>query len=194
MTQSRVRIANVNGQIEIETTRLLLCATQASHALDLHKAFSDPLVMKYWSTIPHTTPTQTSDWLSKMISLPQNGKTDFIIVYENKAIGKIGIWDSFPPKGEIGFMIAREYWNMGLVSEALEALLPYYFDTMGYEDITADVDPENEASLHILEKFGFVRVGYREKSLQVGEMWVDSVDLSLTRKAFKVLKVVDVTT
>lgn len=116
-----------------------------------------------------------------MSASKQNGTTDFIIVYNDTAIGKIGIWQD----SEIGFMIAREHWRRGIVSEALNALLPYYFEEVGYDLITADADPRNYASIKILEKHGFEVVGRREKTFEIEGLWVDSVDLELKREEWR---------
>ncbi|KAF2428278.1 GCN5-related N-acetyltransferase [Tothia fuscella] len=168
------------SQKTIQTSRLLLRGTRPGEEIGLFIAFSDAEVMRYWSTLPHKSISDTETWISKMIASPQNGITDFIIVDQssNNAIGKIGIWSG----NEIGFTIAREYWRKGIVSEALNALLPYYFDELGYESITADADPRNEASIAILKKFGFVVTGTREKTFEIGGVWVDSVDLEFKRE------------
>ena len=69
-----------------------------------------------------------------------------------------------------------------MISEALEAVLPVFLHD--FEILVADVDPRNEASIAVLKKFGFVETGRRERTLQVGEEWVDSLDLCLTREAW----------
>lgn len=51
-----------------------------------------------------------------------------------------------------------------------------------YPSITADADPRNAASVGILEKLGFLKSGYLERSMLVGEEWVDSQYLRLTRE------------
>jgi ribosomal-protein-alanine N-acetyltransferase len=170
-------------QKQIQTPRLLLRAAQPSDATGLFAAFSDPEVMKYWSTVPHSAISETTTWVTKMIISSQNGTTDFVIhhIATGSAIGKIGIWQD----SEIGFMIARQYWREGIVSEALNAVLPYFFEEVGYEKITADVDPRNEGSESILRKFGFVVVGRREKTWEVGGVWVDSLDLELKREEWR---------
>jgi ribosomal-protein-alanine N-acetyltransferase len=167
----------------LETPRLILRAAEPEDAPGLFEAFSSPEVMKYWSTLPHTDLSTTQTWLSKMTTSAQNGTTDFIIhhIPTNSAIGKIGIWQD----SEIGFMIARKYWRQGIVSEALNTVLPYFFDDCGFEKITADVDPRNEGSIGILERFGFVITGTREKTWEVGGVWVDSLDLELKENEWR---------
>ena len=74
---------------------------------------------------------------------------------------------------EIGFLLHRDYWRQGLMREAMEALLPYYFGAVekggiGLEVVTADTDPRNEATLAFLHGFGFETTGRAERTFQVG--------------------------
>lgn len=50
-----------------------------------------------------------------------------------------------------------------------------------YPSITADADPRNGASVGILESMGFVKSGFAEKTYRIGDEWVDSDYLRLTR-------------
>ena len=114
-----------------------------------------------------------------MVGSPQNGRTDFIISLraEDSAIGKIGVWQD----QEIGFLLARERWGQGLALEALQAILPHLFDTVNFDHLTADIDPRNKASDGLLRKVGFEDDGYKENSMKIGEEWVDSQYLKLTK-------------
>lgn len=65
------------------------------------------------------------------------------------------------------------------MTEALGALLPYFINQLGLERITADVDPGNDASIELLMKFGFRIIGRRENTFQIGNQWMNSLDLEL---------------
>jgi ribosomal-protein-alanine N-acetyltransferase len=193
--------------ITLTTPRLLLRAGLPSDAPALHAIFSNPDVMRYWDTPPHASLVQTTDWLAKMLASPQNGVTEFVMCLRpsnsipvsagsppstliepkglSEAIGKIGVWRGT----EIGFLLHRDYWRQGLMREAMEALLPYYFRPVeeggiGLEVVTADTDPRNEATIEFLQVFGFEVTGRKERTFQVGGEggeWVDSVYLGLRR-------------
>jgi [ribosomal protein S5]-alanine N-acetyltransferase len=129
---------------------------------------------------PHASIERTKEWMSNMAGSKQNGRTDFIIVVKDgsKAIGKIGVWQD----QEIGFLLARDYWGKGLAQEALQAILPHLFERIGFEHLTADIDPRNKASERLLKKVGFEFDGYQERSMQIGDEWVDSQYLKLTKE------------
>lgn len=140
---------------------------------------------------------ETSSWLEKMITSPQNGTTDFVIVHKatqressgqalpttsppqhQTAIGKIGVWQA----QEIGFLLSRPHWGKGLAEEALTAVLVYLFcGERPFDAITADVDPRNERSLKLLQRMGFEVTGTKERTWEIGGQWVDSVYLGLKK-------------
>lgn len=118
-----------------------------------------------------------------MINGKNNGITDFIICIKPdlQPIGKIGVWSG----DEIGFLLDRSQWKKGLAAEALRGSLPYLFDVRQMESITADIDPRNAASLGILTKFGFEKERFEEKTLLIGDEWMDSVYLRLTKERWR---------
>lgn len=120
------------------------------------------------------------EWVEKMIQSPQNGVTDFIICVKPHfvPIGKIGVWQD----QEVGFLLARSHWGQGLAAEALRAVIPYFFKERGMSEITADTDPRNVASIGLLKKVGFEVFDFKEKTYEIGGVWVDSVYLRLTRE------------
>ncbi|OQV10989.1 Acetyltransferase GNAT domain-containing protein [Cladophialophora immunda] len=178
-----------DGKVEISTARLLLRGARATTADEaaLYEAFSDPEVMKYMGSIPHTCLTSTAKWLSTMLGSPHNGVTDFIIALTTPtaggpvAVGKIGVWKD----QEIGFFLARKYWGRGIAQEALNAVIPYFFGEVEMSEITADVDPDNESCIGLLKKAGFVVKGFEERTYKVGEKWCDSLYMILEKKAWQ---------
>lgn len=114
-----------------------------------------------------------------MIEGSKNGSTDFVICLklDNTPIGKIGVWEG----DEIGFLLNRSFWGQGIAEEALRGILRYLFDQGGFGRITADTDPRNKKSIGLLKKLGFEEYDFRERTLQVGDEWVDSLYLKLEK-------------
>lgn len=72
------------------------------------------------------------------------------------AVGSIGIMRA----GEIGYMIHPDSWGLGIAPEALQAIIPAYFDLFPEEaKLTAHVDDQNERSISVLKRLGFKEVG-----------------------------------
>jgi RimJ/RimL family protein N-acetyltransferase len=55
------------------------------------------------------------------------------------------------------------------------------FSTRAVDILTADVDPENAASIRLLQRLGFVRTGFGERTWNVGGVWKDSLYFALSR-------------
>lgn len=55
----------------------------------------------------------------------------------------------------LGYILARPYWRRGLASEAAKAFIEVAFTRLGSARLLADVEKGNDASEHILQKFGF---------------------------------------
>jgi len=62
-------------------------------------------------------------------------------------------------KAEVGFWIFPEYWNKGVTSEVLKAVIDYCQKQKGIHRLEAFVEEGNMASIRVLEKLGFVCEG-----------------------------------
>ncbi len=159
----------------LTTARLTLRPARVGDEVGLHRAFTDPEAMRYWSTLPHTDIAQTRHFVEGMIWLKPEDGEEFIVEKDGEVIGKAGFW-RWP---EIGFILVRDHWGQGLASEAVTALIAHAFETRGLDEVVADVDPNNAASIALLEKLGFVETGREALTLQIGEAWFDSVYFAL---------------
>jgi len=75
----------------------------------------------------------------------------------NKFIGwgGFGVIDCFYPDKEIYYLIGKEYWGKGYATEAMSALIHYYFNTIGLDKLIALAKPENISSNKVIQKLGF---------------------------------------
>ena len=60
---------------------------------------------------------------------------------------------------EIGYMLKREYWNMGFATEGAAALVNYAFTEIGLNRVYATIRPENKSSICVAERIGMTPVG-----------------------------------
>jgi len=142
-----------------------------------HRILSDAGAMRYWSTPPHREMSETEDWIARTIAAVEAGQADdFVALYEGRIVGKVGLWHA----NELGMIFAPEVWGRGLGKEAVGAVIARAF-ARGLATIKADVDPRNTRSLVLLRGLGFIQTGSAERTLKVGEEWVDSVYLELKR-------------
>jgi len=163
--------------ITLRTPRLLLRRPRLDDLEAFYSVMSNPLAMRYWSTLPHASIDVTRPWLQRMIDRSASGGEDFVIEFEGRVVGDVGA-GRLP---EFGFMVHPEYWGRGIATEASRAFIDYAFENTSVDQLTADVDPRNTASLRVLGKLGFLETGRAERTFLLGDEWCDSVYLALPR-------------
>jgi RimJ/RimL family protein N-acetyltransferase len=77
-------------------------------------------------------------------------------------------------RAELGYILNRNFWRRGLMTEAMIAMIGFSFDTLELHRLEADTDPHNTASNALLEKFGFKHEGYFRERWMVHGKWHDS--------------------
>ena len=169
---------------ELNTKDLHLRASKPTDAEGMFAMLSDPESMKYWISPPITELNDAVEALNRDLESDAQGNSvswALTLHGQDEMIGKCILFqfNQAHHRAEIGFILNRNYWRRGLMSQALEAVIDFAFTTLNLHRIEADVDPDNAGSLGVLEKLGFEREGlFRERWLLNNE-WVDSVMLGL---------------
>jgi len=85
----------------------------------------------------------------------------FCILVDHLEAGVIGLSeiDAGYRRAELGFWVARPYWNRGIMSEAVRIATAYAFEQFPIERVQADVYAWNPASARVLEKAGYTLEG-----------------------------------
>lgn len=161
----------------IVTERLILRRAREDDLEAMHAVLSNPVAMRYWSTLPHDSLDQTRDWLASMIEDDPAVREDFIVERDGRAIGKAGCY-RLP---EIGYILHPDHWGLGFATEALTAVIAHIFAHHPIEALRADIDPRNTASIGLLERLGFTPTHRAERTWKIGEEWCDSVYYALRR-------------
>lgn len=162
----------------LATERLTLRPLVREDATALHVWLSDPRVMRYWSTLPHRNFDETLRWVDLSLAETAAGRAhDHAVLLDGRLIGRVTFWQG----NEIGFFFDPAVWGRGYAREALSTFCAHGLADLGFNEIVADVDPDNAASLAVLERIGFQRTGFAEKTLEIDGKWFDSVYLALRR-------------
>ena len=79
------------------------------------------------------------------------------IIYNNKAIGNISIklLKDKQQCAKIGYVLGKDYWNQGIMTESLKAMIDYCFKELRLDAIYAEYLSNNLASAKVLKKCGF---------------------------------------
>ncbi len=142
---------------EIETEQLLLRRFTPQDFDALFKILSNPEVTKFFGEGDTPSKEETFSLLNKYIDFYWQeyhlGKWAVIYRATGELIGFCG-YTMIRKTPEMAYLIAREFWGLGLATEAAYASLRYGFEVINVEQVCAFTRPENVASKRVLEKIG----------------------------------------
>lgn len=147
------------GTQRLETERLILRRFVIDDAAAMYKNWaSDDEVTKYLMWHTHTSidvsRAVTEEWVSSYsnekyyqwaIVLKENGSEpigSISAVHMNEDISMV----------HIGYCIGRNWWNKGITSEALKAVMDFFFENVGANRIESRHDPRNPNSGKVMKK------------------------------------------
>lgn len=154
------------GTQRLETERLILrrFAEEDADAMFNNWA-SDPEVTKYLTWPPHSSVETTKTTLKNWVSAYQDDAFYqwAIILKENgcEPIGSItavGMNDDLAMI-HIGYCLGRPWWHRGIMSEALNAVIGFFFDQVEANRIESKHDPRNPHSGMVMQKCGMLYEG-----------------------------------
>jgi len=79
----------------------------------------------------------------------------------------------------LGYWIGQRFARQGYMSDAVRALIPFIFATLGLHRIEAACVPTNEPSKNLLAKTGFRQEGIARRFLQINGEWRDHIVFAL---------------
>jgi phosphinothricin acetyltransferase len=77
---------------------------------------------------------------------------------------------------EISIYVDPDFFGRGIGSELIEKVI-FSSEINGIWTLFASIFPENKASLRLHEKFGFRKIGFREKIASLDGIWRDTLIL-----------------
>ena len=140
-------------KVEIRKWRL-------TDAKDLAAALSNQKILdNLRDGLPYPyTEQDGQDFISAMLAADEDEIFAFAITVDEKVIGSIGAFrqgNIHRQTAELGYYIAEEYWDRGIMTEAVKKLCDYVFSHTDIIRIFAEPFAYNSASCRVLEKAGF---------------------------------------
>lgn len=168
-----------------ETERLYARSWVPEDAEEAFTAYmSDPEVGPCAGWLPHKNVEESRDYLTNVC----RPGVEMCLIYKptGEICGAMGIHKNFRngeaiKSRDIGYVLAKPYWGMGLMPEAVRGLMDYAFGKLGMDILTVRHDAANQRSRRVCEKCGFIREGVLRKAgvyLPTGEVndqWVYSM-------------------
>lgn len=111
--------------------------------------------------------------------------TPWGIVYKenNKLIGTIGFhyWLKDHMRAELGYALSKDYWNHGLMTEALTEVIRFGFDSMRLNRIEGRCELMNASSERVMDKCGMKLEGTLRQQMFVKGVYKDLKLYSIIR-------------
>ena len=157
---------NHKGTKTIETHRLILRRFTMDDAPAMFRNWAgDDAVTRHLTWPTHASAAVTelvlADWTAGYardnfyqwaIVLKENGPEPIGSISAVRINEKIG-------GAVMGYCMSRDQWGKGIMTEALTALIDFFFSEVGVNRIEADHDPNNPASGRVMEKSGMTHEG-----------------------------------
>jgi RimJ/RimL family protein N-acetyltransferase len=152
--------------------------------------FGDPEVMRFWSSPPLrdlAAATQLINEIHSSFAARSLFQWGIASRDTDQVIGSCTLFNLNHPNGraEIGFALARATWGRGYASEAVGLLIRFAFEKLDLHRLEADVDPNNERSLRLLERHGFQREGHLRERWHVLGKRHDTIYMGLLRREWR---------
>lgn len=149
------------GTQTLETKRLILRRFTVRDADAMYTNWaSDPEVTRYLTWPTHagveTSRAVLADWTA---AYAQESCYQWAIVLKDRAdepVGSIGAVDVSDDIAavQIGYCLGRRWWHQGIMSEALLAVMDFFFDAVGCNRVACRHDPRNPHSGMVMQKCG----------------------------------------
>lgn len=141
-----------------ETERLFFIKYQEGDLDIYHQLMSNPKVAKYITGQPPTH-KQSKNRFEYILSLNKaNDAFGFFKVVEkhtNTPIGLAKLVATDESQAELGYAVQPHYWKKGFGSEITQGLIDFTKSATTLTSLLAIVQPQNEVSVNLLQKFGF---------------------------------------
>lgn len=179
------------GTQVIETDRLILRPFTLEDAEAAFRNWqSDPEVTKYLTWRAKKDVSESEDIIKEWIENykdPSFYNWAIVLKDIDEPIGSIGVVNINTDISavEIGYSIGNKWWNKGITSEALSALLSFFFNEVSLNRIVARHDTENINSGKVMKKCGLKYEGTLKEASKNNRGLIDTSIYGLVKKDFE---------
>jgi len=178
---------------DLDTARLRLRKLTMQDAHDIYHYSKDREVARHVLWDAHRSIGESRAYLRFMLRkyrLKEPASWGIEYLATGEIIGTIGfMWiQTDNSSAEIGYSLSRDYWNRGIMTEALKAVIEYGFSFLNLNRIEAQHETTNPASGAVMRKCHMQKEGTLRSRLMNKGKYVD-VDLyAIPKKDFIDLK------
>ncbi len=164
----------------LQTGRLILRPFTLDDAPEVQRLAGDKAVADTTLNVPYPYEDGVAEeWIGKHQEQFDKGElVNFAITHGRRhyLIGSIGLTiNKRFEHAELGYWIAKEYWNNEHCTEAARAVLKYAFGALGLNRIAAHHFVRNPASGRVMQKLGMSYEGCQRQHLKKWDKFEDIV-------------------
>ena len=181
------------GTQEIKTERLTLRRYTVEDARQMYDNWAkDPRVTRFLTWPPHASPELTAELLKEWVAAyiaPNN--YNWVMEYEGQCIGSVSVvrCNDRNESAELGYCMGYGYWNKGLMTEAVKAVIAFLFDEVGFHRVVIRHAVQNPASGRVAQKCGLTYEGTEREVFKDREgVFLDIAGYSILREEWEVNK------
>ena len=151
----------------LATAHLVLEPLTVAHAEEMFDVLSDEAIYRYLdetapASVEHVrsvyakrearrSPDGNEGWLNWVVRAPGQ-----------QLVGLVQATVFAPDSAWIAYVFSRKHWGRGYAHEATESMLAHLAEAYGVRRYLATVEVENEPSIRLLERLGFLRAAPHE--------------------------------
>jgi ribosomal-protein-alanine N-acetyltransferase len=174
----------------LESERLLFREIISSDSNDLFLIRTDDKVMRFMDLPKMGSISDAEKWIQSCFESYKTGNGiswGIIEKTSNNFIGYFCYWRIIKEhcRAEIGYALNKKFWGSGYMTECLKAMIKYGFNELQLHSIEANVNPQNENSIKLLEKIGFIKEAYFRENYLYDNKYIDTITYSLLEKDMK---------
>jgi len=152
LTDANITLREFNSD---DKYRLVELANNPKISINLRDGFPNPYTI-----------SDAESFLEKYAKL--DSSQILAIEYNGVYVGNIGLHkgnDVYRKSAEIGYFLGEPFWNLGIMTKAINLICDFGFSTMDIVRIHAGIFEFNPASMKVLEKCGFKKEAVHEKAI-----------------------------
>jgi RimJ/RimL family protein N-acetyltransferase len=183
---------NVQRLPTFHTARLILREITLADAPAYSRHFVDYEVIRNLSrAVPWPYPENGVAEFIRTVILPDQGNDRWAWAIAEKdnpeeAIGMVDLWRRGRPENR-GFWLGRKFWGRGYMTEAVEPVMDYAFDHLGFERLVFTNAVGNTRSGRVKQKTG-ARLLYTEPATFVDPAFTEHEVYELTKQDWQAFK------
>ena len=150
---------------------------------DVHEMFQGPKLYSGTMQLPYPS----RELWRKRLAQESEGYYNLVAVVEDRIIGMIGLETFTRPRrkhvGRIGISVHDDWQGKGVGTALMAAVVDMADNWLNLTRLELEVYADNEAAIHLYERFGFVYEGTMRQHAFRDGVYIDSVMMGRLRPA-----------